>query len=213
MVTRLGGAVQDPHARASASTEAALRVAFTQAATARRWIDRPVDDALLVSLYETLRWAPTSSNGQAGRFVFIRTTEGRERLRPALSRGNLEQTLTAPVTVIVAWDSRWPDELGRLWPFDPGARDWYAGEEARRHEGERTSAMQGAYLIVAARLLGLDVGPMAGFEREVLDSTFFPDGRWRTNFLCNLGHVDRARPGGIRHRAPRLAFDEACRLS
>lgn len=191
----------------------ALAAAFTEAATARRWLDRRVDDALLVRLYETLRWAPTSSNCQAARFVFVRTGAGRERLRPALSRGNLEQTLTAPVTVIVAWDTRWPDDLPRLWPFDPGARDWYAGEEARRHEGERTSAMQGAYLIVVARLLGLDVGPMAGFRRDVVDRAFFPDGRWRSNFLCNLGYVDRASEGAVRPRAPRLPFAEACRLS
>lgn len=193
--------------------EAALATAFTGAATARRWLDRPVDDALLVRLYETLRWAPTSSNCQAARFLFIRTDEGRERLRPALSRGNLEQTLTAPVTVVVAWDARWPDHLPRLWPFDRRAREWYAGEEARRREGERTSAMQGAYLIVAARLLGLDAGPMAGFRRDVVDAAFFPDGRWRSNFLCNLGHVDRGQEGAIRPRAPRLAFAEACALA
>ena len=191
----------------------ALEAAFTEAATARRWLERPVDDALLVRLYETLRWAPTSSNCQAARFIFVRTPAGRERLRPALSRGNLEQTMSAPVTVIVAWDTHWPDDLPRLWPFDPRAREWYAGDEARRHEGERTSAMQGAYLIVVARLLGLDAGPMAGFKRDVVDAAFFPNGRWRSNFLVNLGHVDRAQDGAIRPRGPRLAFEEACSLA
>lgn len=188
----------------------ALRTAFTGAATARRWLDRPVDDALLVRLYETLRWAPTSANCQAARFVFVRTREGRERLRPALSRGNLEQTLTAPVTAIVAWDRAWHEHLPRLWPFDPGAREWYAGEDARRHEGERTAAMQAAYLVIAARLLGLDAGPMAGFRPGVVDAKFFPDGRWCTVLLCNLGHVDRSQEGAIRPRGPRLSFGEAC---
>ena len=191
-------------------TDEALRRAFTGAATARRWRERPVDDALLTRLYETLRWAPTSANCQAARFVFIRTPEGRERLRPALSRGNLEQTMTAPVTAIVAWDDRWHEELPRLWPFDPRARDWYENDGARRHEGERTAAMQAAYLVIAARLLGLDAGPMAGFSPELVDAAFFPDGRWHTVLLCNLGHVDPDRPGAIRPRAPRLTFDEAC---
>jgi 3-hydroxypropanoate dehydrogenase len=190
----------------------ALRAAFTEAATARRWLDRPVDDALLVRLYETLRWAPTSANCQAARFVFVRTAEGRERLRPALSRGNLEQTMTAPVTVVIAWDRDWHEQLPRLWPFQPNARDWYAGEEERCREGERTAAMQAAYLVIAARLLGLDAGPMAGFRRAMVDEAFFPDGRWRAALLCNLGHVDRAQDDAIRRRAPRLAFDEACVL-
>jgi 3-hydroxypropanoate dehydrogenase len=188
----------------------ALEVAFTAAATARRWLDRTVDDALLVRLYETLRCAPTSANCQAARFVFVRTAAGRERLRPALSRGNLEQTMTAPVTVVIAWDRDWHDHLPRLWPFERNARDWYRDDAMRRHEGERTAAMQGAYLVIAARLLGLDAGPMAGFRSDVVDAEFFPDGRWRAALLCNLGYVDRAQAGAIRPRAPRLSFDEAC---
>ncbi len=121
--------------------------------------------------------------------------------------------MTAPVTVIVAWDVAWPEHLPRLWPFEPRAQEWYAGEEARRREGERTSAMQGAYLITAARLLGLHVGPMAGFRNTVVDAAFFPDGYWRSNFFCNLGYVDREQEGAVRSRAPRLSFDEACLLA
>lgn len=193
--------------------DAALSAAFLEAATARRWQDRPVDDAQLVQLYNTIRWAPTSANCQATRFVFVRTPEGRERLRPALSRGNLEQTMSAPVTVVIAWDVDWPTHLPRLWPFEPNARDWYSKEEELRLEGQRTSAMQAAYLITAARLLGLDAGPMAGFRNAIVDATFFPAGQWRSTLLCNLGYGDRAEEGGFRPRAPRLSFDEACRLA
>lgn len=188
----------------------ALDRLFREARSQNRWQDRPVPDARLEALYELLRWGPTSANSSPARFVFVRTAEGKERLRPALSAGNVDKTLSAPVVTIVAHDLRFYDELPRLFPH-ADARSWFAGNDALATETAfRNGTLQGAYLILAARAVGLDAGPMSGFDRDVVDRAFFAGSQLRSNFLVNLGYGD---PGGLYPRSPRLPFDEACRLA
>jgi 3-hydroxypropanoate dehydrogenase len=184
-----------------------LDLLFLEAKTHYGWTDRPVSGETVRALYELAKLPPTASNGMPGRFVFIRSSEAKERLRPALSRGNVDKTMQAPCTVIVAWDSRWHEHLPRLFPaWD--MRSVYEGkEELIRETALRNSSLQGAYLILAARALGLDCGPMSGFDNKAVDAEFFADGRWKSNFLCNLGYGDRSQ---TKPRAPRLSFEEAC---
>lgn len=152
-------------------------------------------------------WGPTSANSSPARFVFLTTPAAKERLKPALSAGNVDKTMAAPVTVIVAWDTQFYDQLPRLFPqFD--MRPIFAGKPALIEETAlRNSSLEGGYLIIAARGLGLDCGPMSGFDQSKVNAEFFPDGKWKTNFLCNLGYGD---PSKLFPRNPRLDFDEAC---
>jgi len=170
----------------------------------------PVADADLREIYDLMKWGPTSANSSPARFVFVRTAEGKERLRPALSAGNLAKTMAAPVLVIVAYDLEFYEQLPKLFPHTD-ARSWFAGKEAShiRDNALRNGTLQGAYFIVAARALGFDCGPMSGFDNALVDAAFFRDGKWKSNFLINLGHGD---PAKVRPRNPRLTFDEACRL-
>jgi 3-hydroxypropanoate dehydrogenase len=182
---------------------------FRSARTQNKWQDRPVPDATLQELYDLLKWGPTSANGMPGRFVFLRTPEAKEKLRPALSAGNLEKTMSAPVVCVVAHDLKFYDKLPRLFPH-ADARSWFAGNERLAETTAfRNGTLQGAYLIIAARSLGLDVGPMSGFDNAKVDQAFFAGTDWRSNFLVNLGYGD---PSGLFDRSPRLSFDEACRL-
>jgi 3-hydroxypropanoate dehydrogenase len=182
---------------------------FRAARTHYAWQDRPVPDTTLQELYDLLKWAPTSANSSPGRFVFIRTKEGKEKLRPALSAGNVEKTMSAPVTVIVAHDSRFYDELPKLFPH-ADAKSWFADNWSLADQtATRNGTLQGAYLILAARAVGLDAGPMSGFDNWKVDEAFLSGTNWRSNFLVNLGYGD---PAGLQPRNPRLAFDEACRL-
>ena len=193
------------------SLEPAARAELlSDARTHWKWRDEPVADATLHELYDLLKMGPTSANCSPGRFVFLRTAEAKERLKPALSAGNLDKAMTAPVVVIVAEDPKFYDQLPRLFPH-ADARAWFANSEALAEETAfRNSTLQGAYLIVAARSLGLDVGPMSGFDRAKADAAFFADSGWKSNFLVNLGHGD----GSVLFpRSPRLAFDEACVLA
>jgi 3-hydroxypropanoate dehydrogenase len=189
----------------------ALDTLFRQARTHNAF-SGPVGDAQLRDLYELLKWGPTTMNSQPGRFVFVRSKEAKERLRPALSPGNLDKTLAAPVTVIVAYDLLFYENLPKSFPHRPDAINGFKGDE-KRAGNERTAfrngSLQGAYLIIAARALGLDCGPMSGFDNAKVDAAFFPDGRWKSNFLCNLGKGD---PAKVMPRNPRLAFEEACRI-
>jgi 3-hydroxypropanoate dehydrogenase len=156
-----------------------------------------------------MKWGPTSANSSPGRIVFLRSRAAKERLAPALAPQNVAQTLAAPVTAIVAHDLRFYDELPRLFPH-VDARSWFvANEPLVETTAFRNGTLQGAYLILAARALGLDAGPMSGFDNEKVDREFFPDGRWKSNFLVNLGYGDRSR---LHARNPRLAFDEAARI-
>lgn len=191
--------------------EAALGVLFLNARTHRRWTDRPVDAALLRRVYELARWPPTSANCQPMRVVFVTSREAKERLRPALDASNVEQTMSAPVTAIVAYDTRFFEYLLTLAPQRPemGERIASRPEAVRERMAFQNGTLGGGYLILAARAFGLDCGPMGGFDRDRVDAAFFADGRWKSNFLLNLGYGD---PAGLRPRAPRLDFEEACRI-
>jgi 3-hydroxypropanoate dehydrogenase len=189
--------------------EAALDRLFRTARTHGRWQDRPVPDAKLEEVYNLLKFAPTSANTSPARFVFIRTAEGKARLKPALSPGNIEKTMTAPVTVIVAHDAAFFDKLSFLSPY-PDARSWFAGNPAfAEATALRNGTLQGAYLMLAARAAGLDVGGMSGFDNAQVDDLFLAGTSWKSNFLVNLGYGDAAALPG---RQPRLTFDEACRF-
>ena len=168
----------------------ALSTLFTDARTHNGWRETPVSDETLREIYALMKWGPTSANCSPARIVFTRTAEGKERLRPALSSGNLQKTLTAPVTAIVAWDSEFYERLPLLFP--PG--------DAR---------MQAAYLIVACRALGLDTGPMSGFDRQHVDDAFFTGSTLKSNLLINIGYGDSSK---LYARLPRLSFEEACGL-
>ena len=186
---------------------AALAQLFTEARSFNSWSDRPVDDATVRHLYDLVASGPTTANSNPGRFVFVRSAQAHERLRPHLSEGNVEKTMSAPCCVIIAYDTRFFEFMPQLFP----GRDFsatFAGKDAVIADTAlRSSTLAGAYLIMAARALGLDAGPMSGFNKETLDAEFFPDGRWKSNFLCNIGYgsEDRLFP-----RNPRLAFDQAC---
>ena len=190
----------------------ALDVLFRSARTHNAFTDKPVTDDDLNRLYDLMKWGPTSANCSPARIVFVRSAAAKEKLKPALSAGNLAKTMTAPVTAIIAWDTLFYDLLPRLFPHDQTARSWFAGkgkEKAAEVAAFRNGTLQGGYFILAARAVGLDCGPMSGFDNAKVDAAFFPDGRFKSNFLCNLGHGD---PKGLFPRSPRLAFDEACQI-
>jgi 3-hydroxypropanoate dehydrogenase len=189
---------------------AALDLLFRAARTYRAWLPKAVPPEALRSAYELARLAPTSANCSPMRIVFVVSAEAKERLRPCLDEGNVRQTMAAPATAIVAHDTRFYDLLPRLYP-QADARSWFADDPAAaRATAFRNGSLQGAYFILAARACGLDCGPMSGFDAAKVDAAFFPDGRCRSNFLCNLGYGD---PAGLGPRNPRLAFDEACAIA
>lgn len=189
---------------------AAIDALFNTARTQNKWTDKAVTDADLHAIFDILKMGPTSANCSPARFVFIRTPEGREKLKPALSAGNLEKTMTAPVTVIVAHDPKFYDKLPMLFPH-ADARAWFAGNDALANETAfRNGTLQGAYLMVAARAMGVDCGAMSGFDKSKVDSAFFAESGFKSNFLVNLGHGDGS---GLFPRSPRLSFDEACVLA
>lgn len=184
----------------------ALEQLFLKARTHNAWQDRPVPQELLQRLYDLVKMAPTSANCSPARFVFVHTAEGKERLKPALSAGNLDKTLAAPVTVIVAHDLRFAERLPYLFPHTD-ARPWFADPKVAETTAFRNGTLQVAYLILAARALGLDTGPMSGFDQAKVDEAFFKDTGYRSNVLVNLGYGDAA---ALFPRSPRLPFDEAC---
>ena len=186
--------------------EGARRALFLDARTHYAWQSTPVGDEVLDEIVGLLRMGPTSANCSPGRFAFLRTPEAKERLRPALSPGNVDRTLTAPVVAIVAYDPAFFEQLPKLCPA-ADARAWFAGNEALASETAfRNGTLQGAYLLMAARAVGLDCGPMSGFDRAKVDEAFFVASGWKSNFLVNLGHGDAA---GLPERAPRLDFAES----
>jgi 3-hydroxypropanoate dehydrogenase len=185
---------------------------FRQARTHTAWLPKPVDDGMLHQLYDLAKWGPTSANMSPMRLVFVKSTEAKERLKPALLPGNVDKTMAAPVTVIVAADSRFYEHLPRLFPQMPQFADFFTGPQHAafaQTNALRNASLQGGYLILAARSLGLDAGPMSGFDNARVDAAFFPDGRYRSNFLLNLGYGDSSK---VYPRNPRLAFEEACRI-
>jgi 3-hydroxypropanoate dehydrogenase len=187
----------------------ALDQLFRTARTQNAFQDRPVEDSQLHALYDLLKWGPTSANMSPGRFVFVKSPEAKEKLRPALSEGNLAKTMIAPVTVIVAYDEDFHEKLPYLFPHTD-AKAWFDGPRENRHEAAfRNGSLQGAYLILAARALGLGAGPMSGFDNAKVDQAFFAGTTIKSNFLVNLGYSD---PAGLFPRSPRLSFDEAARI-
>ena len=189
--------------------DAALDQLFRDARSHNGWQDRPVTDAQLHALYDLWKMGPTSANCSPARIVFVRTPEAKEKLKPALSAGNLAKTMSAPVTAIVAMDMEFYEKLPKLF-LHADARSWFLGNQPMIDDAAfRNSSLQGAYLILAARSLGIDTGPMSGFDKAKVDAAFFADTPIKSNFLCNLGYGD---PAHIFARSPRLAFDEACRI-
>ena len=189
--------------------DAALDSIFRKARTANGFKDKPVPESLLREVYELARMAPTSMNTQPARFVFLSSNESRERLLPALSPGNLDKTRIAPVTVIVATDTRFHEFMPKLW-HKPEARAMFEGNAALAEAtATRNGTLGGGCFIVAARALGLDCGPMSGVDLAKVNAEFFPDGRWRANFLINLGWGDDSL---LFERNGRLDFEEACRV-
>lgn len=190
-------------------TEHALQQLFLSARTHSKWLHRDVPDALLVQLVDLLKMGPTSANCSPARIVFVKSKEAKQKLAPALSAGNLEKTLAAPICAIIGQDMRFYDQLPKLFPHTD-ARSWFTGNDAKIAETAlRNSSLQGAYLILAARALGLDCGPMSGFDPAKVDAAFFACTSVKSNFLCNLGYGDAA---ALKARSPRFGFDEMARI-
>jgi 3-hydroxypropanoate dehydrogenase len=202
----------------------ALNTMFLEGRTHNVWLDTPVSDDTLRELYNVTKWGPTSANSEPARFVFLRTREAKERLRPALAPMNVNKVMTAPVSVIVAYDLKFYDRLPTLFPHNPGMKKLFeAAPEVVEATARRNSSLQGAYLMLAARALGLDCGPLSGFDNAKVDEEFFAAGKpcagceqeffaeahVKSNFICNLGYGDRST---LHPRLPRLDFDEACLL-
>jgi 3-hydroxypropanoate dehydrogenase len=191
-----------------------LNVLFRQARTHTEWLDKPVSDDLLRALYDLMKWGPTSANSCPERILFLRTPEAKQRLQPALSPGNVDKTMKAPVTAIIAYDLKFYEQMTKLFPNNPGPAAGFAKAPAVVLESVsfRNGSLQGGYFILAARAVGLDCGPMSGFDNAKVDAEFFPaeDGRQvKSNFLCNLGYGNASK---LSPRNPRLDFDEACKL-
>jgi nitroreductase len=182
---------------------------FRNARTFNGWQDRPIPVETLKALYDLLKWAPTSFNCQPGRFVFVQSPEAKERLKPHLLPSNAAKTMKASACVIVAYDPKFYDYLPQNFPaYD--AKPMFAGNpELADITAKRNGSLQGGYLILAARSLGLDCGPMSGYNPATLDAEFFPDGRWKSNFLCNIGY---GTDENLFPRGPRFEFDEACQV-
>jgi 3-hydroxypropanoate dehydrogenase len=188
---------------------AALDLVFRRARTHRAWLDQPVPDDLLRRVYEIAAGGPTSANCSPMRVLFVRSREAKERLRPALTPGNVDKTMQAPVTAIVAYDLAFPDRLPQLFPTADMRANFVGKPDLIATTAFRNGSLQGAYLMLAARACGLDVGAMSGFDNAKVDAAFFPEGSVKSNFLCNLGYGDASKLGP---RPPRLPFDEACRI-
>lgn len=187
----------------------ALAALFTEARTQNGWTDEAIPEETFTNLYDLLKLAPTSANCSPARFIFIKSPEAKERLRPALSSGNLDKTMSAPVTVIACYDTLFYDVLPRLFPHGD-ARSWFTSSaELAEETAFRNATLQAGYLILAARALGLDAGPLSGFDRATVDAEFLADTTWKSNFLINLGKGD---PSKLLGRLPRLDFVDACRI-
>ena len=187
----------------------ALDQLFLEARTHNVWLPKAVPVEVLKKAYDLAKMAPTSANSSPARFVFLTTTEAKNRLIPALAPGNVEKTRSAPATAIIAWDVEFYEHLPRLFPH-ADMRSYFVGKpEFIEESGFRNGSLQGAYFILAARAVGLDCGPMSGFDAAKVNAEFFPDGKWKANFLCNLGFGDKSK---LHPRLPRLDFEEAAQI-
>ncbi len=192
-----------------AVNDEALDIVFRAARSQNKWLDKPVSPALLMAVYDLMRFGPTSANCSPARIVFLVSQESKERLKPHLNPTNVEKTLTAPAVAVIGYDLDFPQTLPKLFPHNPGAKDWFGDPAHREKTAFRNGSLQGAYFIVAARALGLDCGPMSGFDNDAVDREFFAGTNVKSNFLCGVGYGD---PSGLFPRNPRLAFDEACKV-
>ncbi|MEM6625818.1 MAG: malonic semialdehyde reductase [Pseudomonadota bacterium] len=194
--------------------DGALDTLFRTARSQNGWKDEAVPETLMRAVYDLHNWGPTSANCSPARYVFISTAEGKERLKPLLAPGNVDKTMAAPWTVIVAYDMKFADKLTELFPMNPDVKNWFAAPEMAFDTAFRNGTLQGGYLMMAARALGLDCGPMSGFNKDGVDKEFFGDDEvmssWKSNWLCNIGHGDEA---AIFPRLPRLSFEDAVRLA
>jgi len=189
--------------------EAALEQIFTKARTHSAWLPQPVSDELLVQIYDLMKWGSTSANSSPARILFVKSREAKEKLLPCMAPGNVEKTKAAPVTAIIAMDMEFYEKLPKLFPHTD-ARSWFAGNPSLiESTAFRNSSLQGAYFIIAARSLGLDCGPMSGFDNAKVDASFFQGTSWKSNFICNIGYGDASK---LNPRAPRLDFNEACKV-
>jgi 3-hydroxypropanoate dehydrogenase len=200
---------QDVAAHSTKISSDTLDQLFRHARTHSAWLPKRVPVEVLREVYELARWGPTSANSSPARFVFVESAAAKARLLPALAAGNVEKTKAAPVTVIVAWEAEFYEKLPQLFP-QADMRSYFVGNQPLIDETAlRNGSLQGGYFILAARALGLDCGPMSGFDAAKVNAEFFPDGKWKVNFLCNLGYGDHSK---LYPRNPRLEFDEACRV-
>ncbi len=187
----------------------ALDTLFNHARTHSAWLDKKVDESLLVELFDLVKMAPTSGNCLPLRIVFVQSKEAKEKLKPCLDKGNVDKTMAAPVTALLAMDMEFYEQLPKLFPHTD-ARSWFVGNQKKIDDTAfRNSSIQGGYFILAARSLGLDCGPMSGFDGEALDKAFFAGTNYKTNFICNLGYGDASK---LHPRSPRPSFDEYCRV-
>jgi len=192
-----------------AINDEALDILFREARTQNKWLDKPVSPALLMAVYDLMRWGPTSANISPARIVFVTSKEAKERLKPHLSEANRAKTMSAPVTAIIGYDLDFARHVPKLFPHAPGAKDWFKDPKFAEVAASRNGSLQGAYFMIAARALGLDCGPMSGFDNAGVDREFFAGTAIKSNFICALGHGD---PAGLFPRSPRLSFDEACKI-
>ncbi|HUE64916.1 MAG TPA: malonic semialdehyde reductase [Rhizomicrobium sp.] len=192
-----------------AVSDAALDTLFREAHTTRKWLDRKVSPAVLMAIYDLMRWGPTATNITPARIVFVMSPEAKARLKPHLDAGNVRQSMEAPVTAILGYDLDFARHLPRLYRDNPKAQSWFTDTKANEVLALRNGSLQGGYFILAARALGLDCGPMGGFNHAGIDAEFFAGAEIKSNFLCNLGY---GAPDGFRPRNERLAFDEACQI-
>jgi 3-hydroxypropanoate dehydrogenase len=192
-----------------AINDEALDTIFRAARTQNKWQDKPVSRALIMAVYDIARIGPTSANCSPARFVFIESPEAKERLKPHLSEGNRAKTMQAPVTAIIGYDLDFAEHMHKLFPHQPDAKNWFKHPEVEERTAFRNGTLQGAYFILAARALGLDCGPMSGFDNAGVDREFFAGTRVKSSFICSIGTGD---PSGVFARSPRLPFDDACQI-
>ena len=183
---------------------------FISGRTHNDWIEKDVPDSLLHELYNLMKWGPTSANCSPARITFIKSQEAKNRLVKYLIESNIEKTISAPVSAIIAYDTKFYEFIPKLFPHNPEAKEWFSGsEEFAEVTAFRNSSLQGAYFILAARTLGLDCGPMSGFDNVGIDNEFFSESNFKSNFICNIGYGDHNK---LFDRSPRFDFDELCKI-
>jgi len=183
---------------------------FQEARTHNNWLDKDISNDILMEIYDLMKWGPTSANCSPTRIIFVKSKASKDRLLPFVIESNLEKTKSAPVTAIIGYDINFHDHLPKLFPHNPDAQNWFNHSiDIAEETAFRNGSMQGAYFIIAARALGLDCGPMSGFDKEGVDNEFFRDTNIKSNFLCNLGYGDKTK---LFERSPRFKFNEICEI-